>query len=674
MYFMTVKKEKILIVDDSEMNRSILMDILETDYDILEAENGEQAIKMLEKYNIDISLVLLDIVMPVMDGFEVLAVMNQYHWIDDVPVVMISAANSSKFIEKAYDSGVTDFISRPFDPAIVYRRVQNTIMLYSKQRKLVGMIADQIYEKEKRNNLMVAILSHIVEFRNGESGLHVLHVQTITELLLSALNRKSDKYHLSKAEISLISVSSALHDIGKIAIDEKILNKPGRLTDEEFKIMKTHSEIGFSMLEELPFYQNEELVKIAKEICRWHHERYDGRGYPDGLKGDEIPISAQVVSIADVYDALTSERVYKKAFSHEKAMDMIINGECGSFNPLLLECLKDLGTGIKDELSVTAMNLNTDKEIKSIADEIHQHSELSASERTLELLEYERKKYDFFATMSQEIQFEYTNSPAMLIISERGARKLGLDESILDPMHNETLIRCLGKEGLEKVAKILKQTTIEKTDVEFELKVRINGVEKWQKVVIRTLWDDSSSLTRFFGKLSDLEQKQAEFSKLEKLTKYDELTGLYNRLTVKEEIKEKVKTNENARYTIAIFDIDDFDAINEKYGHAFGDEVLKKIADVLSKNVNLSDTIARIGGDEFLIFYEDKADYPEYIDDVFKALLIEHENVNISISMGISNRDHKENFTKLAGNAYIALSKAKSDGKKCYRTYDESMD
>lgn len=341
------QKHKILIVDDSEMNRVILSEMLGTEYEIVEASDGSEAIAILQEYSVEISLVLLDIVMPVMDGFEVLAVMNNKRWIEDVPVIMISAETAPSYINRAYELGVTDFISRPFDALIVRRRVVNTIMLYSKQKKLVGLVADQIYEKEKNNSLMINILSHIVEFRNGESGLHVLHVQTFTDILLKALMQKTEKYNLSNSDISLISNASALHDIGKISIPEEVLNKPGRLTDEEFKIMKTHSSVGADMLDKLPFHKDEPLVKVAYEICRWHHERYDGRGYPDGLKGDDIPISAQIVSLADVYDALTSERVYKKAFDHDTAMNMILNGECGTFNPILLECLKDSAENIK---------------------------------------------------------------------------------------------------------------------------------------------------------------------------------------------------------------------------------------------------------------------------------------------------------------------------------------
>ena len=335
-------KQQILLVDDSEINREILTEILKDDYRILQAENGEEGIRILQEHENDIALVLLDILMPGLNGFDVLNLMNINHWIEDIPVIIISAENSSDYVRKAYELGASDYVNCPFDSKTVYQRVYNIIKLYAKQKRLLSLVKDQIYENEKNNQMMISILSHIVEFRNGESGKHVLHINILTGLLLDKLTQKSDKYFISGNEQYLITTASALHDIGKIGIDEKILNKPGKLTAEEFEIMKQHTVIGEEMLKNLEFYQDEELVRYAREICRWHHERYDGRGYPDGLVGDEIPIAAQVVSMADVYDALTSERVYKKAFSHEKAMEMILNGECGTFHPLLLECLQEI--------------------------------------------------------------------------------------------------------------------------------------------------------------------------------------------------------------------------------------------------------------------------------------------------------------------------------------------
>lgn len=386
-------KYRILVVDDSEMNREILSEILNEEYDIIEADSGDTCIDMLRKYETGISLVLLDIVMPGMDGFGVLNYMNRHHYLEDIPVIMISSEDSTETVRRAYEMGVSDYINRPFDAGVVHRRVYNTIKLYAKQRRLIALITNQVYEKEKNNRMMVGILSQIVVFRNGESGSHVLNINIFTGMLLESLVQHTDKYDLSWSERLLITTASALHDIGKIGIDDKILNKPGRLTDEEFKIMQNHTIIGASILENMGSYQDEELMKVAYQICRWHHERYDGKGYPDGLKGDEIPISAQVVSLADVYDALVSERVYKKAYSHEKAIEMITNGECGCFNPILLECLLDIQDRIKCKMKTGTPEDNPFKK----------------REKKAELKEFENVKEDFMDVVSKNMEKEYSN-------------------------------------------------------------------------------------------------------------------------------------------------------------------------------------------------------------------------------------------------------------------------
>lgn len=313
------KNARILIVDDSEMNRDMLSDMLSDDYDIVEASNGEEALGILKEQVYNIDLVLLDIIMPAVDGFGVLDVMKRYHWIDNTPVIMISSEISQSYIRKAFELGVTDYIIRPFDSFIIHKRVSNTLMLYRKQKKLLSALEEQVYENEKNNSMMINVLAHIVEFRNGEIGMHVHHIKQLTSILLQNLIEKTDKYRLTENDILLISTASSLHDIGKISIDDKILNKPGRLTAEEFEVIKTHSVIGAEMLQDLHNTHNYPLFDKAYEICRWHHERYDGKGYPDGLKGEEIPISAQVTSLADVYDALTSNRCYKKGVFARKS-------------------------------------------------------------------------------------------------------------------------------------------------------------------------------------------------------------------------------------------------------------------------------------------------------------------------------------------------------------------
>ncbi|MEF2696202.1 MAG: diguanylate cyclase [Blautia wexlerae] len=389
-------KQTILIVDDSEMNRDLLIDILEDQYDLIEAENGVKAIEILAEQREAISLVLLDIMMPEMDGFGVLGHICQNHWNESFAVIMISADDSPVNIKRAYDLGAFDYISRPFDAAIVQRRISNTMCLYVRQKHLEQLVIEQFYENENNNKLMIAILSHIVEFRNGESGAHVLHVNQITELLLKRLILHTDQYPLSQSDITLISMASSLHDIGKIAISEEILNKPGRLTDAEFEIIKTHTAIGADMLLSLPAdQQSVPLVRVAFEICRWHHERYDGKGYPDGLKGDDIPIAAQTVALADVYDALTSERCYKKAYSHEDALNMILDGQCGSFNPILLQCLQEITTVLKREL------------IKKVSGQ-------TMMQRTGEEIDYDKifsaKKYNFQSQQQKTWKLLYTDS------------------------------------------------------------------------------------------------------------------------------------------------------------------------------------------------------------------------------------------------------------------------
>ena len=445
-------KETILIVDDSALNRMVLIEILgKENYTFLEAENGQQAVELLG-WHPEIDLLLLDITMPEMDGFGVLEIMNHYRWIEETPVIMISAEDAYTFVERAYDLGASDYITRPFDARVVCRRVSNTLMLYAKQKRLVQMVAEQVYEKEKVSNTMISILSHIVEFRNNESGLHVVHIRTITELLLRQLRKKTDRYPLTESDIALISTASALHDIGKINIPEQILNKPGRLTKEEFEIIKTHSAVGEHMLRQVPFSQNEPLVRIAREICRWHHERWDGRGYPDGLKGDEIPIAAQVVALADVYDALTSERCYKAAFDHETALKMIVNGECGTFNPLLLECLLDGADQIKKAMQESNEEKQKDEE-ENQRQEADSFSREMLQERGLPTgredggaahpFEARDDDHDLFPPEEDRLQGQLSHAEILRQLSQKDQRRLDEALNKATPEQPDFVLRVL---------------------------------------------------------------------------------------------------------------------------------------------------------------------------------------------------------------------------------------
>ena len=280
------EKQTILIVDDSKFNRDILKEILGETYHYLEAENGNQAIQLVGD-NLGIDLILLDIHMPQMDGFEVLEMMNKSQCINETPVIMISSEESVTMMRKAYEMGITDYITRPFDSVIVKKRVQNTLGLYANQKHLINVVYNQVYEKEENNSIMIRILSNVLGSRNSESRDHILHIKTVTELMLRQLVKITDAYPMTEVDIALITTASSLHDIGKIYIPEEILNKPGRLTDEEFKIMKTHSELGAEIIQNMNFPKDNPLVHTSWEICRWHHERWDGKGYPDGLKGEK---------------------------------------------------------------------------------------------------------------------------------------------------------------------------------------------------------------------------------------------------------------------------------------------------------------------------------------------------------------------------------------------------
>lgn len=495
-------RETILIVDDSAMNRMLLSDILADTYNIIEAEDGEQAIAILQQHASEISIVVLDMVMPKVDGFGVLEAMNENRWIQFLPVVSISTESSPEFVERAYSLGVTDFINRPFDELIVIRRVSNTIKLYAKQRKLTNMVANEIFEKERNGSLMITILSHIVEFRNGESGMHVMNIGTLTEILLNQISKKDDKYYLPYAERDLIVKASAPHDIGKISIPEEVLNKPGKLTDEEFEAMKQHTVIGYQMLSDLGF-QDEPLVKVSREITRWHHERYDGRGYPDGLKGDEIPLSAQIVSLADVYDALTSERVYKPAFSHEKAIQMILNGECGAFNPLLLECLVEAQDAIRQGLAQPNRAFNSYEDLKSIAPAIQDAETLDVTEYALDQLENEREKNHFLTEISRQLQFDYNKSLDLLHIPVWAAKRLGTPAQIKDPLHTEALANLISHDLVELLSKAITETTPQDPLVRLDCTVTSNGEAYDCIIITKTVWsqEEEPILVGVIGKI-----------------------------------------------------------------------------------------------------------------------------------------------------------------------------
>ncbi len=496
-------KQVILIADDSEMNRAILAEMLGEDYEIVEAENGALAMDIIRARGKGIDLLLLDINMPELDGFQVLDMLNREQRIGDLPVIMISSESDSSFIERSYDLGASDYISRPFDVRVVRRRVVNTLMLFVKQKRLAEMVAEQVYEKERGNNLMISILSHIVEFRNGESGRHVINIRVITEILLRHLIRKTDKYGLTRADIPLICTASALHDVGKLTVPDEILNKPGRFTPEEFAIMKQHAAAGADMLKSIVSFQDEPLVRSAYEICRWHHERWDGRGYPDGLKEDEIPISAQVVAVADVYDALTSERCYKKSFPHEVAIQMITGGECGKFNPLLIECLLEVAPTLPSEL-MRGGNLNQtgEKQAGEVLQELFYRSDMGGPGRMPWGLDAEMEKKRFWESKAEEIRFDFDVSANTITFSDWGAKKLGLRSTALSLSGG--FPEVLNTADIQAISDRLRATTPVDPEIDCKLLLSIGGELRWCRVMARALWRNDGEKCHYMGAIGKI--------------------------------------------------------------------------------------------------------------------------------------------------------------------------
>lgn len=674
-----MKKEKalILIVDDQEMNRALLSDMLESDYDIIEAWDGLEAMKQLEERKNDIASVLLDIRMPNMDGFEVLSRMKHDRQLEQIPVIMISNDDSPESVERSYALGAADYINRPFNNYIVKKRVENTIFLYEKTKSLTELVEEQVAEKEKNNANMITILSAIVEFRNGESGNHTLRIRIITEILLECIMKKYPKYELTYSAIADISNAASLHDIGKIAIPEEILNKPGRLTAQEFEIMKTHSAQGAEMLDKMKdFVEHNPMFNYARRICRWHHERWDGQGYPDGLSGDDIPICAQVVSIADVYDALTSERVYKPAFTHEQALNMIFRGECGQFNPELLEALREVADTLSERIMAKASRQDTLFDAQEISHEIIGKKD-TLSERTIALLEEERTKYQFLAALSNEIIIDYEVASDTITFSDKGGAELDLPLSIPDFSGNFQLIKLISTEEVAALYEKVKKTTPAKPIVRSQhLLTRPGGESVWYEVILRSMWSQEITprIRSVIGKIMNINEQKIETQRLENLAARDSLTHLYNRATAQQLIERYLKSGPERMAAYIFLDVDDFKALNDTNGHAFGDHVLGHVAEIISSNIRTDDVAARMGGDEFVVFLKD-IDNTDTIsrqaDRIFRAISQAMQGKNFTVSMGVAvyPRDGGS-FQELTEHADEALYEAKRSGKNRCIFYD----
>lgn len=678
-----MKKQKalILIVDDQEMNRALLSDMLENDYEILEASDGLEAMKQMDDRKNEIASVLLDIRMPNMDGFEVLSRMKHDKDLEQIPVIMISNDDSPESVERSYALGAADYINRPFNNYIVKKRVENTIFLYEKTKSLTELVEEQVAEKEKNNANMITILSAIVEFRNGESGNHTLRIRIITEILLECIMQKYPKYGLNYSAIADISNAAALHDIGKIAIPEEILNKPGKLTKEEFDIMKTHSAQGAEMLDKMKnLVEHNTMFNYARHICRWHHERFDGRGYPDGLMGDQIPICAQVVSLADVYDALTSVRVYKPAYSHSQALAMIMNGECGQFNPELLDALNEVADTLAERIELNSSRQDSLFDAQEISHEIIGKKD-ALSDRTIALLEEERTKYQFLAALSNEIIIDYDVSSDTISFSEKGNSELELPLLIGDFTKNLDSVKVIDEISLKLlIEKVEKSTPAQPIVREQYMLYLPDGGEAWYEIILRSMWshDIVPRLKGVIGKIMNINDQKIETQRLENLAARDSLTHLFNRATAQQKIERYLKKDNSGMAAYIFLDVDDFKVINDARGHTFGDLVLGKVAQIISSNIRADDVAARMGGDEFIIFLKDidgRDTVRRQADRIFSAFEAVSDDSKFTISMGVSIYPQDgDNFDELTENADKALYDAKRSGKNQCLFYEKYLE
>ena len=495
-------KKHILIADGSANNRKLITDILGEAYAYTDADNGAGLIDYLSSGN-KADIILLDIHLPVLGGLEVLRSLKEQRWLEEIPAVIMIDEVDYDCLHKAYTLGAADYILRPFSAAALRFRTENTLMLYNKQRQLVRLVEEQVRDREEINSAMIGIFSHTMEYRNNESGKHTFNIRTISDILLHKLATLTDRYDLTEKKISVIASLSSLHDIGKILIPKKILNKPGPLTEEEWEIMKSHTLQGENIIRTTHISHASNALLTAREICRWHHERWDGKGYPDGLCGDAIPISAQVVSLADVYDALTSDRCYKKAFSHEKAMEMILGGECGVFNPLLLQCLEEVSDKLQEINLQTPEAIDYSAEAQKLTVEALSGRKLPSDNRAECLFTYEKLKKEFLKSVLGGIQFEYDCMSQKITFYNTYEPHSKPQEFFLHSA-KENEIRVLSQTDWQLLFDKMQETTPENPDICLTVLIEVNGEYRWHKLNARSIWSSEGVCTCALGQFTDI--------------------------------------------------------------------------------------------------------------------------------------------------------------------------
>lgn len=667
---MEQKRRTILIVDDVELNRAILNEMFHQNYSILEACNGKEALDIIAKENVDI--VLLDIVMPVLDGFGVLESLHQQCLIERLPVIMITADTSENVMKKGYNMGVVDIINKPFNPDIVRRRVKNVLSLYSRQENLEELVEQQTKALQNQTAKLIDALSSIIEFKNMESGQHIFKIRILTKFLLQRFVKKYPRYIISPKQIDVISEAAAMHDIGKIAIPDDILNKPSRLTAKEFEIMKSHTIKGCEVANKLKYIRNKEFMGYCLDICRHHHERWDGKGYPDGLKGDDISIWSQVVSLADVYDALTSERVYKPAFSHKKSLDMIANGKCGAFNPVLISCflenaeymLKFLNDMTRNDSEYLDYDTNFESRESIVEDRI--------SDRTLQLLELEREKFRIISELSGDIIFDYNVSKDILVFSERFYETFGKETVIKRAFSWIKNSEFVFDDDKSKLFFEFNNSSYKNKMYKTQIRLKTpKGNYEWYEIYIYFIWDiEKYECTTLMGKMTNIDNRYRELEQWKKFANTDPLTGIYNRKGVEEEITRILAIETHQQAALCYIDLDNFKVANDTFGHSYGDKLLIQIANQLKENIRSSDIIGRIGGDEFVVLLRginSMKDISDKAERLCKTIGKGFCGMDYTISMGIAIFPKSaKSYEHLLYKADKALYCSKNSGKNQY--------
>lgn len=687
-------RDTLLIVDDSELNRAILREIFYREYRIEEAENGRLALEVVARQKDRLAALLLDLVMPELDGFGVLEELARQGLLESIPVFLITAETSADIALQGYENGVMDVISKPItDPSIVRKRVGNAVELFRGRNQLAQLVEEQVQtikaqsEKLRTTNAsIIDMLSSVIEFRSGESGQHVRRIRQATRMLLQLLATEYPAYRLGAEEIEMVASAAAMHDIGKILIPDYILNKPGRLTAEEFEEMKNHTVYGCEILESIPFFQEQELFRYCYDICRHHHERWDGLGYPDGLAGSDIPLWAQVVSLADVYDALVSQRVYKKPYPHPVAVEMIRSGECGVFNPLLLglflRCADELYQALYLQDGEGKTPYTPPIGLRRSAN-YHPPEAQQLSDRTLALLERERQKYHWLSEMSGEILFDYDRQNDSVEFTEKYQEVFGDSLRILHASDHIHRAGQIFPEDLRRIERELQALTPENALYRTEVQLTVLGGQRvWFELYMRSLWEGGNDrlCTGYMGKLSSIDEFKRESARWRQQAMHDYLTGLYNRQALETRVSAAVCDPAGQPFSLLFVDLDNFKVVNDTGGHLAGDRLLREIAAKLPQKLRATDMVARIGGDEFAVFLEGMGREDLLAKKAgeicrFFGEELGHPSPGISASVGCVRypADGKD-YKTLLQRADRALYTAKSRGKNQFALYTFEME